>query len=242
MSAFTDQFARRDPRSTQPALPFAFNLAAPQAHRLACALVEGVPIEKLTQICRALSARFIDVFPGLGLDSFKDWNGEEPPLAKHLDFGVSLSVVYGAFALWKLNDFRDLLENHTGTGTDHKPSPELVYPAALALMGAMRGCLLGQQFQIAEARKAATSQRARRNVLTRHAATTERHRQEAISKAAAFHAQGRFKKPTDCARHLMNDIAKHDGHDGFYSERTICQWLWDAGWTRSGWPNRPPTT
>jgi hypothetical protein len=255
MPAFTDQFVRRDPRSPTPPVPGAFNFAGFRAHELACTLVEGVPLSKLSAICTALSARLIEQFPGLGLDWQSPWNGESPPLAEHLHFGVSLSVVYGAYALWKLTDFRDMLdplECRSG-GAALIPAdipPELMYEAAATLLGAMRGCLLAQQFQLAEERARSASERNRRNVSTRHQRTTHQHKAAALQIAAAAYNAGnrdRSKVANIVADKVFKRVVEKEGKVldlQVYEKKTILGWLKDAGWgsTKAGWPTCPAAT
>jgi hypothetical protein len=255
MPLFTDQFNRRDPRSTTPPISGAFNFAACRAHELACALVADVPLEKLAEICAALSGRYIELFPGLGLDWQSPWNYDAPPLADRLDFGVSLSVVYGAYALWKLTDFRDMLDplgSPFGGAAllETDIPPERVYEVAVTLLAAMRGCLLAQQFQLAEERAKSASKRNSENILRRHERTTHRHRAEAVGLAAAAYRSGNHDR-SSVADIVMDQVFKglieQDGKVldmKTYEKKTILGWLKQAGWvsTKAGWPNCPKTT
>jgi hypothetical protein len=249
MALFTDQFTRRDPRSDTPSLPMIYDAAPYHAHRLACSLVEGVPLEKLSEICAALSARFIEQFPGLGLDWQQPWDGRTPALAKHLKFGVDLSVVYGAYALWRLTDLRDIVEPHPpGLGESFDAAylpPDVVVPASMALIAAMKACLIAQHFQVEEARAKGASTRNRDNVRSRHEKTTNKHRAAAVQLAAKAYQENQRSR-SDVADLILDQVFKRVVEkDGkvlkieTYEKKTVLKWLADAGWQTDdlGWPN-----
>jgi hypothetical protein len=235
MRPFTDQFSRADPRSLDPPLPDLFDLAVKDAHFEACALVRDVPIEELTGICSAVSrdlarqGAWLVGGPGewAVFDSLSLTRYGEP------------RVVCGAYALWRVADVRHGWEGEGAPGDAAQIRPEALYAIAKALLNAVRACAKGYQHRHQDAKRLVESDRARRSVNKRHENTTELHRKDAVLRAAQFFRAGTYKKPTDAARFLMNDIEKSAG--AYYTERTVCQWLWDAGWTAKGWPNCPPT-
>jgi hypothetical protein len=242
MAAFTDQFLRRDPRSADPPLPFIFDMAAFEVHMQASELVEGLSLPQLSAICAELSCLF-DYRLKVGLPELGAWAMFESTLLPDFGAGVSESVICGAFALWMLTDVRDLLDPLTRDGRPvafpEDLPPETMCEAATLLMAGVRACFKGHRLRRAEEQRSIVSQRARASVLTRHQNTTEAHKRLAIEQAAKWYAEGKYTKVSHAAQHLANDIEKRPGV--FYSKETIEGWLRDGGWTKVGWPNRPPT-
>jgi hypothetical protein len=249
MPAFTDQFSRRDPLSTEwlggPFQPW-------EALFVGRELTFGTPVEDLAHICRVLS----DVFEQrrqVPLPVPTEWmmlldlsSDEARPQAGLI---AKRSVIFGAYALWQVADYRDLV------ATFPRPprrdwtkllSAQQMMEAADIAIRAVQACLRGKMIKDEEERQEALSIRNTGNVLSRHERTTKQHKSDAILWAVAAYRNG--VKRTDAADEIMFKIKKkpiiRDGqvYDyECYEKKTILGWFKEAGWRndKDGWPNCP---